>query len=302
MSTKKTILTPSILVDLSRRYREAVIPGDVASLAMKLGVSVDSLRRIGIGWDGAAFAFPMFSGDGTIIGIHRRLPERKICLARSKLGIFVPCGLVADPLLIVEGCSDTAAALTAGFDAIGLPSAGNGFDHAAEFLRRNHRRQVVIVADLDDAKRTAAGDVRWPGIESAIRLAEVLMPAIPHLHFLLPPDGTKDIRQWLRASGADSIRAAVASAPPVTPAWINQAWRSVEQNRQRLLQPDWARQVSAMLAEIDDPDVRADLRFQFEERVAIAEIDGGLPVDEAERIAFEQVRHEAERIMGRAEQ
>jgi hypothetical protein len=290
-------LTPAVLIDLNRRYREAVIPGELASLAMKLGVSVDSLNRLGVGWDGSAWTFPMKDGEGTIIGIHRRFPDRKLCLGGSKLGLFIPRDTGdgdRNPLLICEGASDTATAMSAGFDAIGLPSAGQGFDHAELFIRKNSRRHVCIMADLDEGTPLPNGDYSWPGIEYGIRLAEKLMPMVPNLRFILPPDGVKDIRQWFKAVGADPIREAVNRAPRVTPAWINACWQNVESNRQLARIPDWSRQASALLNKVDDPDRRAGLRFEFEERIAICIIDGNLPQDEAERIAYEQIRSAVE--------
>lgn len=65
-----------------------------------------------------------------------------------------------------------------------------------------------------------------------------------------------------------------------------------------LVKVDWARRTAYLLNKVNDPDRRADLREQFEERAAIAEIDGGLPRDEAERIGYEQIRHEIESGVG----
>lgn len=51
----------------------------------------------------------------------------------------------------------------------------------------------------------------------------------------------------------------------------------------------WARWAAGVLELIDDPLLRADLREAFEERSAIAEYDGGLSRDEAERVAFLEI-------------
>jgi hypothetical protein len=53
----------------------------------------------------------------------------------------------------------------------------------------------------------------------------------------------------------------------------------------------WAKKAAALLARIQDDDLRLDLRFRFEERAAICEHDGRLRGDEAERVAFEEIRH-----------
>ena len=52
----------------------------------------------------------------------------------------------------------------------------------------------------------------------------------------------------------------------------------------------WAQQAAALLSMIDDDDLRADLRYLFEEREAIACIDGHLSADDAGRLAFGELR------------
>ena len=52
----------------------------------------------------------------------------------------------------------------------------------------------------------------------------------------------------------------------------------------------WAKRAAVLLASIDDADRRADLRECFEERAAICEYHGGMSRDEAERMAFEEIR------------
>jgi len=52
----------------------------------------------------------------------------------------------------------------------------------------------------------------------------------------------------------------------------------------------WAKRAAALLAQVHDNDLRADLRYRFEERASIVEYDGGMSLDEAERIAFEEIQ------------
>ncbi len=52
----------------------------------------------------------------------------------------------------------------------------------------------------------------------------------------------------------------------------------------------WAQQAAALLSMIDDDDLRADLRYLYEEREAIACIDGHLSADDAGRLAFGELR------------
>ena len=52
----------------------------------------------------------------------------------------------------------------------------------------------------------------------------------------------------------------------------------------------WAQQAAALFSLVDDDDLRADLRYLYEEREAIACIDGCLSADDAGRLAFGELR------------
>ena len=52
----------------------------------------------------------------------------------------------------------------------------------------------------------------------------------------------------------------------------------------------WAQQAAALLSTINDGDLRADLRYLYEEREAIACIDGHLSADDAGRLAYGELR------------
>ena len=51
----------------------------------------------------------------------------------------------------------------------------------------------------------------------------------------------------------------------------------------------WKEQAEALLTTVDDPALREDLRHVFDEREAIASMDGDLGDDEAGRLAYEQI-------------
>jgi hypothetical protein len=57
---------------LARKYETAVKPARLSPLADSLGVSVDSLQRLGVGWafDTGAWSFPMISAEGKVLGIR----------------------------------------------------------------------------------------------------------------------------------------------------------------------------------------------------------------------------------------
>ena len=190
--------------ELAGRYEHAPLRADVERLAHKLGVSVDSLRRLHIGWDGEAWTFPMNDGSGNVIGIRRRLPNgRKLSVRGGREGLFVPEGLAGAGLLLVcEGPTDTAALLTLDFPAVGRPSCHGGVQLLCKFCRG---RGVVVFADGDD-----------PGRVGARILAQALRLYCPVVRVIRPPDdGLKDAREWLRqgATHADVERVIAASEP-----------------------------------------------------------------------------------------
>jgi hypothetical protein len=51
----------------------------------------------------------------------------------------------------------------------------------------------------------------------------------------------------------------------------------------------WREQAEALLATVDDPDLREDFRLVYDEREAIASVDGGLGDDDAGRLAYAEL-------------
>jgi putative DNA primase/helicase len=93
------------------------------------------------------------------------------------------------PVLVVEGQSDTAAAHDLGFGGVGKPSATGGMSFLADLLVG---RDVVVIGEND------AGTGRL-GMEKTY---ETLKSKCKSVVKLLPPDGIKDLRAWVR-SGLD---------------------------------------------------------------------------------------------------
>lgn len=160
-------------------------------LANALGVSAESLRREGMGYDGKNWSFPMFDACRRVIGIKLRPPAgKKFCVPGSHLGINWPKDLSGKPPLVVcEGETDTAAALDLGFDAIGRPSCSAGVEIILGFLNRQRYPHVWIFADRDD-----------PGIKGAKGLAAVVKPMARGVKILHCP-WHKDLREWLQHGG-----------------------------------------------------------------------------------------------------
>lgn len=172
------------------RWRANTSSTSLDLLAESLGVSRVSLERLGVVRcnERRAWAFPMHDAIRRVIGVRFRADDHsKFALPGSHSGLFIPAGLdTRSTLLICEGPTDTAAALTLGFNAIGRPSCSGGTEHLCNILQAGRRRDVVIVADSDGPGRYGANLLadRLQGICTTIKLIET------HPH--------KDLREWLR--------------------------------------------------------------------------------------------------------
>jgi hypothetical protein len=187
-------------LDLARfaaTCQAAIDPGRLHQLALSLGLSVKSLRLLGIGWSAEhrAWSFPMVNPDGNVLGIRLRYPNgRKLAVRGSKAGLHIPAGTAFRPgerMLIAEGPTDAAALLDMGFfAAVGRYSCLGDLRLLAELTRRWRPGDVAIVADRDEPGRRGAAD-----------LASVLAAYTPAVRIIEPPEGVKDARQWLRSGG-----------------------------------------------------------------------------------------------------
>jgi len=200
---------------LAADFLAAVTPEALDKLVVALGVSAESLTRLGVGWSAQhrAWAFPMSNAVGNVLGIRLRLPGgNKISVKGGKEGLFLPEGLgtvvsvsqnqAPALLLIAEGPTDTAALLDLGFSTVGRPSCTGGVKLLVELTQKHRPEGVVIVAD---------GDV--PGRRGAETLAATLMAHCPMVRMIAPPAGVKDMREWRRggATAAD-VQTAIDAA------------------------------------------------------------------------------------------
>lgn len=186
---------------LAQRFREHLDDECLEMLARDLGVSADSLRRLGIGWTAGAWTFPMSDANRQVIGIAlRRLDGSKFAITGSHVGLFVPSGLVEDERLFVcEGQTDTATILDLGFQAFGRAGARVGSRMVCDLAGQLCPSDVVVMGDGDQAGREGAEP-----LGSALAFARLATRVI------YPPDGIKDAREW-RKQGAqrEDILAAV---------------------------------------------------------------------------------------------
>lgn len=100
----------------------------IDNLALELGVSTESLHAIGVLHVGKTPAFIERDAMGKTTAINRRFADgAKRVRKGDRRGLYYPDGpdglsSQSDPILIVEGASDTAACLTMGLAVVGLIS------------------------------------------------------------------------------------------------------------------------------------------------------------------------------------
>jgi len=168
-------------------------------LAKSLGVSLRSLEDLNCkrAPQSDTAAFPMRDGFGRMVGIRLRHQNgQKWAVKGSKQGIFLPQCPTQDLALICEGPTDTAAALTLGFFAIGRPSCSGGHLDIEIAIRRLRISRVALIVDNDDA-----------GINGAKRLQEDLK--VPSVVVIMP---CKDIRRFLNQGGNhDALKSTINS-------------------------------------------------------------------------------------------
>ena len=212
-------------------------PEELALLAQSLGVDVQSLQQLDIGWcrkyesvnfatgevktmGVSAWSFPMRAPEGHIIGLRfRNAKAAKWSACTSINGLFIPKGMMAGgPVLIVEGPTDTAAALTLGFDAIGRPSNTAGRELIVAWCRRQLPRRDIVIVRNNDPRGTHA---EWLTRDATEKLVADLLAtkAAASVRVICPP--VKDLRTWLNAGAThDTIQRVIRIAPPRVRAMI----------------------------------------------------------------------------------
>ena len=192
---KPQVNAKRVLHDWSRAHGTAQLRLPI--FAQELGVSADSLTALECQANGnpRTWGFPMKDGYGNYIGIRLRNEwGKKWAVLGSQAGIFIPNVPFQNRMFIVEGPTDTAAAISYGLFAVGRPSCSGGVDHIQHLLQ-HHRlgkeiiRQVVIVSDNDGPGIRGAQDLqRWISVPSCI--------------LLLP---TKDLREFITVGDKSTI-------------------------------------------------------------------------------------------------
>ena len=194
-------------------YRKAVDSKELERFAKELGVSTESLQVLGVGRDGDSWTFPERDAAGQIIGISRRLDHGgKFMVPGRKRGLTMPWPMDADEstsdgkyILIVEGASDAATGTKLGFFTIGRPSATDGLKFLIQLLPD---RDMVIVGENDDGA----------GRQGAEQFAQGLSGVAKSVRIVYPPEGVKDLREWV-ISGCDHLKSdsVIKATEPFTP-------------------------------------------------------------------------------------
>jgi hypothetical protein len=188
------------------QLRASVSLKQVEMLSASLGVTVESLHALEVGWSEGlkAFSFPMRDEAMKVIGVRlRRESGFKFAVEGSRNGLFVPGGRVSPScVMIVEGPTDTAAAHDWGFNVVGRPNASACVKMIVAAVRGH---DFIILANHDQPKTRPDGTTFYPGQEGATKLADALVTAGCGGKVIYPTGGHKDARAW-RQSGASQGR------------------------------------------------------------------------------------------------
>ena len=177
-------------------------------LATDLGVSDEALKYLRVGWSPmeGGYTLPEVDSKGVAIGLCVRSTDgKKVMVEGSKRGIYLPANWkeAKGPILVPEGASDVAAALTMNLTAIGRSSATGGKRILVSLLKDlPEDRDIVILGEMD-----ARSNGNWLGKEAAVKLAEYLAKELDRpVYWALPPEG-KDLREYLqrRSKGTNAL-------------------------------------------------------------------------------------------------
>lgn len=163
------------------------------------GVRADALNMMGARQNHAGDIYcPMWDFDAagivSMCGVRiRRVSGRKLAVKGSRNGVFAARDNEVRRgeggyITIVEGMTDTAAAIGAGFSGvIGRPSCSGGAIIIVRIVAAVAPQFVKIIADRDPA-----------GVDGAYRLARMLMPCPVGI---IVPRRHKDLREFVADGG-----------------------------------------------------------------------------------------------------
>ena len=194
------------------QFRRNVQADKLAALCRAWGCTPEATKWLGVGWNGAknAWIFPERDAEGEIVGLTCRAAERdgtpkpgqraKYAIPGSTRGLtYAPdpeWGVIPKyidhPIPIPEGASDVLASLSIGMYAIGRPSATGTADSNAWLQKLVKGRDIALCMEYD----------KGAGMVSVLDHAKRLFKHCTSIRFLEPPEGVKDIREWLMMDSA----------------------------------------------------------------------------------------------------
>lgn len=179
----------------ARGFERSITSDHLDALQETLCLPLRSIKALHVGWnqERRCYTIPERNAAGDVTTLNYRTPEgAKYGAKHGRRGLFVPDGLfsMSDPVLVVEGWTDTAALHAIGLAAVGRPNDRGG---VAELSRLLRNRDVIIVGEFDPKQ-----DGRWPGRDGALHVADKLALAWGEaVEWSMCPDGEKDSRQWV---------------------------------------------------------------------------------------------------------
>ena len=121
----------------------------------------ETMRELGLGYDGTRITIPIRDGSGALRGVLRyRLgasTPKMLAVRGTRLGLIPhPASQRSRRILLVEGPPDMIAARSRGWPAIAVPG-----DHAwrPQWARLLADRELIVLMDSDAAGRDAAGRI-----------------------------------------------------------------------------------------------------------------------------------------------
>ena len=192
----------------------------------------------------------------------------------------------SDPVLIVEGASDVAAAMGLGFVAVGRPSNLSGLELVTNVVRG---RSVIVVGENDNLNPATQ---QRPGHEGMIAAFQVLRRVCPSAQAILPPDHIKDLRHWIRAGLTHDAfleevkrrgktyteNRVLPDAKPLTMArmWLDDNYRMAGRYTLRYYRGMWYRYGGTKYTEVvEDTDIRGPLYTWLDNKVVNYELASG---------------------------
>ena len=158
-------------------------------LADRWNVTPKSLLDLGVGYSDEIYYLPMRNAINEIIGLQRIYPsDEKRTVKHSQLGIFKSIHFnPKEPVYIQDGCSDTAAMLSRGYNSLGRASESSCKSILRKLLK--HCPQINIVPD---------NDLGGTGFRYAYKLAAYLYRSSCEINIMFNRD-FKDIRNWINS-------------------------------------------------------------------------------------------------------